>query len=152
MAVGKPPYVWTPEIEDELLGRIAAGEAVADICGIDRDDWLPGMRTFYKRLHEDADFAQQYARAREIQAHGEADKILSIADMATPENVQVARLQSDARQWRASKMAPKVYGDRSVVEGPGPNGEHTVNTPEASPKEVARRLAFLLASGIEQKD
>jgi hypothetical protein len=108
-------FKWTPEIEAEIFSRLASGETVMQICGPDRDDFLPGERTFYKRLSEDAEFAQEYARAREAQAHHEADEIKGLADAATPENVHVARLQIDARKWRASKMAPKVYGDKQAV-------------------------------------
>lgn len=151
-SVGAPAFPWTAEIEDEILNRIAGGEAVADICGLDRDQWLPGKRTFYARLSDDAEFAHRYARAREVQAHGEADEIRAIADAATVEDVQVARLKIDARKWRAAKMAPKVYGDKSVIEGPGPNGEHTIETKDTSPVDLARRIAFALAKGVEESN
>lgn len=110
--MARPPYQWTPEVDEEIINRLMSGEAVVDILGVDRDDWLPSERTFYKRLSEDADFSQAYMRAREVQAHREADEIRSIADKATPEDYNVARLKIDARKWRASKMAPKVYGDK----------------------------------------
>jgi hypothetical protein len=108
-------FQWTPEIEAEIFSRLASGETIMQICGVDRDDFLPGERTFYKRLAEDAEFAQEYARAREAQAHHEADEIKGLADAATAETVHVARLQIDARKWRASKMAPKVYGDKTLI-------------------------------------
>lgn len=116
---GAPAFAWTADIEDEILTRIMHGESVMEICGVDRDDFLPSETTFYKRLSSDAAFAEKYARAREAQAHREADEIRAIADMATPEDVQVARLRIDARKWRASKMAPKVYGDKTEISGPG---------------------------------
>lgn len=121
---GRPPFAWTPEIEEEILGRMMVGESVADILGDGRDDWLPSERTFYKRLSDDAAFAQKYARAREAQGHFEADEIRAIADAATPEDVQVARLRVEARKWRASKLAPKVYGDKLEVSGAGEGGAH----------------------------
>lgn len=110
-------FKWTPEIEAEIFNRIAGGEGVVQICGDNRDDWLPSDSTFYKRLTEDRDFADRYARAREAQAHREADEIRDIADAATPENVHVARLQIDTRKWRAAKLAPKVYGDKLAIGG-----------------------------------
>lgn len=114
---GRPAFNWTEEAEQEILSRIMGGETVTEICGDGRDDFLPGERTFYKRLASDPAFAQEYARAREAQGHREADEIRKIADDATPENVHVARLQIDARKWRASKMAPKVYGDKLELDG-----------------------------------
>ena len=108
------PYKWTPEIEAEIFKRIGNGESLRDICN---DDWLPSRETVRMRLIDDAEFAGQYARAREAQADHEFDEIKDIADMATAENVAVARLQIDARKWRASKLRPKVYGDKLDLSG-----------------------------------
>jgi len=38
---------------------------------------------------------------------------LEIADAATPETVQVARLRAEKRQWYAAKMNPAEFGDRN---------------------------------------
>lgn len=116
------PFDWTEEVESEILTRIMSGESVHTICAPGRDDWLPSETTFYKHLSEDAIFAEKYARAREAQAHREFDEIRSIADNATAEDVQVARLKIDARKWRAGKLAPKKYGEKQVHEHGGPDG------------------------------
>jgi len=50
-------------------------------------------------------------RAREAQADKLFKECLEIADKATPENVNVARLQVDTRKWAAARLAPKKYGD-----------------------------------------
>lgn len=117
--MGRPSFEWTPEMDAEILNRLMDGESLGDICGESRDDWLPSERTVYKRLANDDAFAQSYARAREVQAHREADEIRKIADEATNENYNVARLQIDARKWRASKMNPKKYGDKLDVDVKG---------------------------------
>ena len=44
-----------------------------------------------------------------------------MADAATPEDWQVVKLRIWARRWRASKLAPKVYGERidaNISESP----------------------------------
>jgi hypothetical protein len=135
-------FKWTPEIEDEIFGRMIKGEGIVAILGADKDDFLPSEATFYRKLQSgDAAFCEKYARARESQAHREAEEIKQIADAATPENVHVARLRMDARKWRAGKLAPKVYGDKIEVNGPGENGEHvhkvemTFVRPIAIPKD-----------------
>lgn len=116
---GAPAFAWSEEVENEILTRIMRGESILAICGVGRDSFLPSETTFYKRLSSDPDFAEKYARARVAQGHREADEIRQIADLATPEDVQVARLRIDARKWRASKLAPKVYGDKIEHTGPG---------------------------------
>lgn len=120
--MARPSYEWTPDVEDEILKRIANGEAIRNICGVDRDEWLPSWDTFRKRLANDSEFAAQYAHAREAQADIEFDAIRQIADEATPENVAVARLQIDARKWRAGKLRPKVYGDKLDLTHANPDG------------------------------
>lgn len=123
-------FPWSSEIEDEILHRLMRGESIATICGPGRDDFLPGEVTFYKHLTEDEGFAKKYTRAREVQAHREFDEIRQIAQDATPEDVAVARLQIDARKWRAGKLAPKVYGDKVThandAENPLPAAQVTV--------------------------
>ena len=106
---GRPPFVWTDEIEAEIFERIAKGESARQVC---EDDWLPSETTLYKRLSGDPDFAEMYARARERQADVIFDEVQEIADGATPESVAVDRLRIDVRKWRAGKLRPKVYGEK----------------------------------------
>ena len=40
----------------------------------------------------------------------------SIADEATNQNFQVARLQIDSRKWVASKLTPHKYGDKTSID------------------------------------
>jgi Bacteriophage Sf6, terminase small subunit-like len=57
----------------------------------------------------------------------QADKyfqeIIEIADAATPETVNVARLRVDSRKFTVARLAPKKYGDRIShdVKGGGIN-------------------------------
>ena len=117
--MARPPFNWTVEIENEILHRLMAGESLMDICGPDRDDFMPGQNTVYKRLAEDEEFVKKYAHARDVQADLEFEQTKKIADSATPENYNVARLQIDTRKWRAGKMAPKKYGDKLDVNHAG---------------------------------
>ena len=88
-------------------------------------------------VRDDAEFAAQYARAKEVQADHMADEILEISDEATNdwmdregirvpdhEHLQRSRLRVDTRKWLMSKMLPKKYGDKlDVAHG----GSLTVN-------------------------
>jgi hypothetical protein len=51
-----------------------------------------------------------------LAADGLADKVIRIADNATPKNASVTKLRMDACRWRASKLAPKKYSDRAIIE------------------------------------
>jgi len=121
---GGPAYEWTSDVEDEILSRIAKGEAIRNIC---KDDWLPAWSTLNKRLASDSEFSARYARAREEQADTIFDQCLDIADSqegdiipgrdGEPDKVNHdaiarAKLRIDTRKWMAGKLRPKVYGDK----------------------------------------
>ena len=53
-----------------------------------------------------------YARARARGAQSLAEQTISIADEATPQDVQVAKLRIEQRWKMASKLNPTDFGDR----------------------------------------
>lgn len=86
---------------------------------------MPGSRTVLRWADENEAFGSKYARAREAQAEFMDHKIITTADNIT--DPAVARVQIDAYKWRASKLAPKRYGDKldltSNGESMAPNRE-----------------------------
>ena len=96
----------------ELMTR---GKTLTSIC-ISVEE-MPARSTLMDWLREDPKLAEQYARAREIQADYFAEEIVDIAD--TEPDPQVARVRMDARKWHASKTAPKKYGDKIYQEHSG---------------------------------
>lgn len=76
-------------------------------------------------------FRKQYARARELQAEYMVNEAFDIADdksndtittedgreLPNSEWMQRSRLRVDTRKWAASKLLPKVYGDRTILAG-----------------------------------
>ena len=85
-------------------------------------------------INADSSRAEMYARAREDRADKLADEIVSISDECEYQPVTdmsgntvalvfdktaVARnkLRVDARKWSASKLKPRVYGDKVQFEG-----------------------------------
>lgn len=111
---GKPsrgrPSDYSDQVADEICERIADGESLRSIC---RDDEMPATSTVCKWLGKYPEFAEQYARARELQADSLFDDILDIADkgkvgLETPEDRRIA---IDARKWMAGKLKGK-YSDK----------------------------------------
>jgi hypothetical protein len=111
------PSKYSEELAEEICDRIAKGESVKEICADKESGWLPGESTVYRWLQENDGFRERYALAREAQADGEFDQARAIAMAATPETVQVARLQVDTIKWRAAKLAPSKYGESVKVSG-----------------------------------
>ena len=67
---------------------------------------------FYKWVEKDAKRGELLIRARTRGGQSLAEQTLDIADSATPQEAQVAKLRVDTRRWLASKMAPDEFGDR----------------------------------------
>lgn len=113
---GGRPSTFSNDTAMVICTRIAKGESLRKIC----NDGVASIWTVLGWLDKNPEFAQQYARARELQADYYADEICEIADDAAgevdPIAVQAAKLRVDARKWVASKLRPKRYGDRIEVE------------------------------------
>ncbi len=100
---------------DAICARIAGGESLRTIC-LDKD--LPTPQGVRKWLNadKDGDLVAKYARAREEQADFYADEIIEIADDESIEP-NSRRIMVDARIWIASRLKPKVYGDKLAIGG-----------------------------------
>lgn len=146
MKIGRPSG-YTKEIGDEICERLSDGESLRAIC---RDDHMPNKSMVFRWLYEFQSFRDQYARAKEEQADTLADDILDIADDGRNDTyvddegnkkvdfdaIQRSRLRVDARKWIASKLKPKVYGDRIQQEISG-----TLAVEQMSDEELDRKIA-----------
>lgn len=134
---------FSQELFDRICERIAEGESLRAIC---QDKDMPSSTSVMRWLSADSGLSEQYARAREMQGDGEFDKAREIAFAATPETVQVARLQYDAVKWRAGKLRPKVYGDKVAIGGAD-------DLPAIKTEEVGSGAAKLLGflNGIAER-
>lgn len=130
------PSIYSQELANEIFDRMGIGESLREIC---RTEGMPNRATILRWRNENEDFSAQYARAREAQIEALADDIIDISDsgandwmarndpdnpgwLANGEHLARSRLRFDARRWLASKIMPKVYGDKITQEHVGPGG------------------------------
>lgn len=114
---------------DEFIGFVLDGGHMADFCK-KRETPFP-YTTMYDWVRSDDRRAEMYARAREDRAEKFADEIVAISDeieVSTKHQgddvvlvldaaaVSRNKLRVDARKWIASKLKPRIYGDRVQVE------------------------------------
>ena len=102
-------------------------------------------RTIYKWLAESPEFSERYAHAREQQADFYADEIIEIADNCPPETGEVAKakLKIDARKWKAARLAPKKYSEKTELDLKSTDGSMTpikITRVIIDPKETLSRL------------
>ena len=119
------PTKYSKELAEKICSEISTtSRGLVNIC---EDSGMPSTVTVYSWLNNDDDFLNMYTHAREEQADLLADQIIEIADDSSgdeqinPDTGAVSlnsefaarsRLRVDARKWKASKLAPKKYGDR----------------------------------------
>lgn len=105
------PTDFNPDIGQEICEHIANGKSLASYC--EQED-KPHFSTVYRWLEKWEDFRDEFARARETQAHHDADKLNRIQELLQAGMIQpdVARVVTDAMKWTASRRAPKAYGDK----------------------------------------
>lgn len=144
--------LYTKELGDKICQLIAQGQSLRAIAVLDD---MPSKATIlYWLVRGDRGeelyvaFSDQYARARAAQAEGFMDELLEIADIE--EDVQRAKLKIDTRKWAMSKFVSKKYGDKITAEHIGKDGG-PIETKETSTLEVARKIAFVLASASKDQ-
>ena len=102
-------------IMDSIMAQLEIGRSLVQVC---RDDGMPDRETVSRWMRDDPAYAARYAYARAMQA----DTLFSeMADVehkvqAGTMDSHAARVVLDSMRWRASKLAPKIYGDRLDVQ------------------------------------
>jgi len=110
------PTTYTPEAGQAVCDALREGRSLRAWC---KEDGNPCYSTVFKWLEQQEAFADNYTRAREVQAHNDADRInacaeaLELGAMAP----DVARVITDAMKWTAARRLPKVYGDKVALTG-----------------------------------
>lgn len=128
------PTGYTPQTARKLCKRIMNGETLSKIC---EDPKMPPKRRVIAWLASPNrnDFREMYYYARRVQAEMLMDEVIDIADDRTndwkqtysktgqpngwkPDNeaIQRSRVRIDTRKWLASKLIPRIYGEKVNVE------------------------------------
>jgi hypothetical protein len=103
------------EIQNRFLAEIQTGRSLRQVC---QDDGMPHASTVMRWMQAFPDFANKYARARTAQADTLFDRMEAVEEAVAAGTMDshAARVVLDSMRWRASKLAPKVYGDRLDVQ------------------------------------
>lgn len=135
------PTIRTPEIVDEILERVTAGEPLAQVL---RSEGMPKPSTFYDWINADEVLSGQFARAREYGADAIAVDTLRIADDepgTTPQgtvdgaDVMNRKLRIETRLKLLAKW-DRRYGEKFQVDGPGAGGSHLIQVVTGVPHDA----------------
>lgn len=127
MALTGRPCEFTQEMADKICEFVAT-----NTCGYQklahRYPDLPELSTVTAWRVRFPSFSSQYLEAKRFQALLLAEETLDLCDELSPyeDEKGVSRidagilgktkLQVATRQWHASKLAPKIYGDKQIIE------------------------------------
>lgn len=106
---GRPPLHLSPALRARICRGVALGNSLRKVL---KGKGMPSMSKLMETLAGDSVFAQQYARARKQGIELHIDGLVDLADTADADNAHAVRLKVDVRKWIASKLVPKVYGER----------------------------------------
>lgn len=107
---------------------------------------MPSMGKFFDAIDKEPDWAEQYARARQRGLELHIDGLIDLADSATAENAHAVRLQVDVRKWIASKILPRIYGDRQQIEVSAPGFDLGERLRRAQQEDRLRRAEARVVS------
>jgi hypothetical protein len=116
-------WEYSDALVETIISRMIEGESVRSICN---DPNMPSRFTVLTWQATNDEFQAKCARARAMQAdviHDDlADMEVGVLSGTIPPDV--ARVAASMKQWRASKLAPKKYGDKLDLNQ---TGEMTIN-------------------------
>ena len=150
------PTKYTEKLAKEICDTIAeSSKGLKTLCK-ENPHW-PYKRTIATWRETKPGFGAKYTRAKLEQTQMLADEIIEISDadnmdvsineetgewVSDGQVVQRSKLRIETRKWIASKLMPKVYGDKVTHSGDADNP--ITITHEISGNELARKIAFML--------
>jgi hypothetical protein len=103
------PSIYSEKLANAICDELTEGRSLRQICA---SEGFPNRQSVLNWLAANEGFSAKYARAREQQADLMDDKIIEAAEACDEDNYQSTKVKIGAYQWRASKLAPKKYGDK----------------------------------------
>ena len=130
---GRPTWDYSEDVARDICDRLIEGESLKAICS---DPDMPSRTVVYEWLRDYPAFADNYARARTLQADTFADEIQEVAKNLgiLPEH---KRVMIDAMKWRAARQNWRAWGDKVTHE-------HNANFgPAAGQEQLPPGLGFI---------
>lgn len=116
---------------EEIAERICEAVAINDMglaALVAQNEWMPESSTIRLWRFKHDGFSAQYTKAKQFQSELYAESTHEIAQEKAyfidaegnkkidPGYVAWQKMNVNLRQWHASKLAPKIYGDKKMDE------------------------------------
>lgn len=109
---------YTEELADKIVDGLMSGLSMVKVC---EPEDMPHRVTVIRWMGTNEAFATRCARARTAQGDLMDDRILDTVNKVESGELSSdqARVMLSGLQWRASKLEPKKYGDKTDVTSGG---------------------------------
>ena len=108
----------TEELENKIVSWLEDGKGLVKFC---LQDGVPSRNTILRWQSDNADFGAKCVRAREAAGELAAEELddINALVMSGVLDPSAAKVISSNKQWKASKLASKTYGDKSSIDHSG---------------------------------
>jgi hypothetical protein len=140
------PSLYSEELADLICEDLGNGKSLREIC---KAEGMPDRSTVLRWMQTNEAFATKCARTREgPQAEHVVDEIVEVEKGALAGTItsDIARVLISSKQWRASKLAPKKYGEKleTTVKG---DPDNPLAVKDVSAREfIASRILSVASS------
>ena len=127
---GRPPFQWTPELEDFVISCVLANKSMREIETMGVEDYgkgnFPSSMTIKNYLASNDEFFARYTRAKDLSQDFMAEDLIDIIDGRHPDFVDAELSQRkesvEARKWIMGKLRRKKWGEVKTTEVTGADG------------------------------
>jgi hypothetical protein len=112
---GGRPSLYNDTLADEICQRVVS----RPLHQVAKDDDMPSEDAIYTWLGKHKEFAEKYARARQLRAFRRAESVDAVVEDMRAGRIghNEARVAIDAIKWQTGKENPKAFGDRLELAG-----------------------------------
>lgn len=104
---------YSRELADTICNELSDGRTLRSICD---DPGMPSEAAVRQWSLDDVDgFFDRYSRARSIGADCQFDAIKDKVFTASVEDAPLLKIQLETMKWYLSMIAPRRYGDRTML-------------------------------------
>ena len=127
---GRPPFQWTPELEQFILNCVIANKSMREIEQLGIEQYgkgaFPSSASIKNYLASNSDFLANYTRAKDLSQDFMAEDLIDIMDGRHPdfvgEELSQRKESVEIRKWVMGKLRRKKWGEVKITEVTGADG------------------------------
>ena len=143
----KPARDWTEEERDAVVEAVFDGMSEGKTLSDTVADYNVTAGTVRRWITRDEGLFWEYMAARMLMAQSLAEEALQVARETSNQTVSSDKLRIDTLQWAATKMNPREFGDKQLVQNEGTQTIEIKVVEEEPIKQIGVAAVKSLTSG-----